>query len=81
MTIGDIVTLDPYWKSDTHVRWAPEWAYMTAGMRGVVLGFINNPERVVVHFFNDSRKYRYYSHQHVRPYRCPNYKGFNNDNR
>ncbi len=79
MQIGDIVTLEPYWKSDT--RWVPEWAYMTAGMRGVVLGFIKDPERIVVHFFDDSRRYRYYSPQHIRPYRCPNYKGFNNDNR
>ena len=79
MTIGDIITFDPYWESGT--MWLPQWATNLYKRKGVVLGFINNPERVVVHFFNDTRKYRYYSHQHIRPYRCPNYKGFNNDNR
>jgi hypothetical protein len=80
--IGDIIELDPHWRTGTNCL--PLWANDMYKKRGVILGFVPNPDRVVIHFFDDpdSRKYRYYSSRHLRPIgKIPNYKGFVRENR
>jgi hypothetical protein len=83
MKIGDIVTVDPYWRSPLAGFGRDPTG--REGQRGVVLGFIvtgrKRRKKVVVHLFDESREYFYYSPQHIRPYECPNYKGFNDESR
>ncbi len=83
MKVGDIVTVDPYWRSPLAGLGRDPTG--REGQRGVVLGFIvtrrRRRKKVVVHLFDESRKYFYYSPQHIRPYECPNYKGFNDASR
>ena len=83
MKIGDIVTVDPYWRSP--LAGFGQDPTGRAGQKGIVLGFIvtrwYRRKKVVVHLFNETREYFYYSPQHIRPYECPNYKGFNDERR
>ena len=83
MKIGDIIVVDPYWRSLRGSEYDPTGR---EGRKGIVLGFAVSADRhrrnkVVVHLFDESREYFYYSSQHIRPYKCPNYKGFNDANR
>ena len=69
MQVGDLVVIDPYWRSRSHIAWSdfdPTWR---RGQKGTVLGFTQNWKglnKVVVHLFDEERDYFYYSPQHVR---------------
>jgi len=85
MKIGDLVTVDPYWRCAHRIAGSRD-PTGRAGQKGIVLGFAVSADRhrynkVVVHLFDESREYFYYSPQHIRPYECPNYKGFNDTRR
>ena len=69
MKAGDLVVIDPYWRSRS--GWALNNSDPTgrAGKKGVVLGFTVNSwgmNKVVVHLFDERRDWFYYSPQHIR---------------
>ena len=76
MKVGDVIVIDPYWRSRSEYAindFDPTWG--RAGMKGIVLGFTttwNGLNRVVVHLFDEQyypsnwRRYHKYSPQHVR---------------
>jgi hypothetical protein len=89
MKVGDLVIFETYWNED-RLDWGMEISPCMEGEKGVVLGLMKSwssargkySTKAVVHFFNVSHKpYFYYSPRHLRPYKCPNYKGFNDESR
>ena len=84
MKPGDLIVIDPYWRSRS--GWALNNSDPTgrAGKKGVVLGFMVNScgmNKVVVHLFDERRDYFYYSPQHIRRSKeIPRYKPNERDN-
>ena len=87
MKVGDLIVIDPYWRSRDKGPWSlcsifdPTYR---EGQRGVVLKFIVDSKgmnKIVVHLFDEHRRYFYYSPQHIRLLKeIPRYKkGETND--
>jgi|TARA_R100000664_G_C2678918_1_gene87774 hypothetical protein len=76
MKVGDIIVIDPYWRSRSEYAFSdfdPTWGH--AGKKGIVIGFTttwNGMNRVVLQLFDEKyypsnwRRYHKYSPQHVR---------------
>ncbi len=74
MKVGDLIVIDPYWRCENGYYGLDPT--VREGQKGIVLGFMatwKGYKKVVVHLFNESQEYFYYSPQHIRPYELPDY--------